>query len=223
MTKIIISLGGSIVSTQPDNPTIRQQYADFLLGLAQTQVVAVIVGGGYRARQAIDQAKATASHLTNDELDQIGIQATRANAASLQALCGSSDSLIDPQFILPDQPTLVFGAGWIPGRSTDYDAVLLAVNNKIDTIYNVSNISYIYSADPKTNPTAQPLAEITWERLRVMVGDTWTPGLNLPFDPIATQLAAEHGLTVKVMHGGDLKNISKAVRGEDFVGTVIHS
>lgn len=223
MTKIIISLGGSIVSTQPDNPTIRKQYADFLLGLAQTQVVAVIVGGGYRARQAIDQAKATTPHLTNDELDQIGIQATQANAAIMQELCGSPDPLIDPHFILPSEPGLLFGAGWIPGRSTDYDAVLLAVTNGVDTVYNLSNISKIYSADPKTNPTAQPLDEITWERLRAMVGDNWTPGLNMPFDPIAAKLAEEHGLTVKVMHGGDLTNIQAAINGGPFTGTIIHS
>lgn len=224
MNKIIISLGGSIVSTQPDQPALRTQYAQFLVELAKQNVVAVIVGGGYRARQAIEQAKAVDHNLSNDQLDEIGIGATKENARILQRLCGSNNvPLIEPNDRLPDTAQLIFGAGWIPGRSTDYDAVLLAVNNGVDTVFNLSNISKIYSADPKQDPTAKPLDDITWAELRHLVGDTWTPGLNMPFDPIAAQLAEEHQLTVHVMHGKDLENVAKAVHGEAFVGTVIHS
>ena len=222
MNKIIISLGGSIVSTRPDNPDIRRQYADFFAQLAHTAVVAVIVGGGYRARQAIANAQAVSREIRNDQLDQIGIDATKANADIMRELCRVKQALIDPHYQLPDQPQIVFGAGWIPGRSTDYDAVLLAVNNNIDTIYNVSNITKIYTADPKKDPTAMPLHDVTWEQLQEIVGDKWYPGLNVPFDPIATKLAAEHGLTVKVMNGQDVENVQKAIYGEPFVGTVIH-
>lgn len=224
MRKIIISLGGSIISTKEDNPSSRQQYADWFLKLAERYVIVVIVGGGWRARKAIEDAKMNNSAINNEQLDRIGIEATRINAEIMQQLCHvTTDLIIDPNVQLPNEPSLVFGAGWMPGRSTDYDAVLLAVRNQVDTIYNVSNITQIYTADPKTNPTAKPLDDITWKQLREIVGDTWIPGLNMPFDPIAAQLAEQHGLTVKVMNGRDIDNVQAAIDGKPFIGTVIHS
>lgn len=224
MNTIIISLGGSIISTDADTTAIVQDYATWLKQLAQTNVVAVIVGGGYRARIAIEDAKKNNPNLTNDQLDEIGIAATRVNAELLRSACQVEHPIItDPNIILPTAPGLVIGAGWIPGRSTDYDTVLLAVTNNVTTVYNVSNITKIYTADPKTDPAAKPLDDVTWEQLQQIVGDTWTPGLNMPFDPIATTLATEHGLTVKVVNGLDMANLVKCVAGQPFIGTVIHS
>ncbi len=224
MNTIIISLGGSIISTDADTTAIVQDYATWLKQLAQTNRVAVIVGGGYRARVAIEDAKKNNPNLTNDQLDEIGIAATRVNAELLRSSCQIEQPIItDPNIILSAEPGLVFGAGWIPGRSTDYDAVLLAVTNKVSTVYNVSNITKIYTADPKTNPTAKPLDDVTWEQLQQIVGDTWTPGLNMPFDPIAAKLATEHGLTVKVVNGLDMANLANCIAGQAFIGTVIHA
>lgn len=223
MNTIIISLGGSIISTDADTTAIVQDYATWLKQLAHTNVVAVIVGGGYRARVAIEEAKKNDPNLTNDQLDEIGIAATRVNAELLRSVCQVERPMMtDPNIILPTTPCLIFGAGWKPGRSTDYDAVLLAVTNNVTTVYNVSNITKIYTADPKTDPAAKPLDDVTWEQLQQIVGDTWTPGLNMPFDPIAAKLATEHGLTVKVVNGLDMANLANCIAGQAFVGTVIH-
>lgn len=223
MNKIIISLGGSIISTATDTTTIVQEYATWLKQLAHANVVAVIVGGGYRARVAIAEAKKNNPTLTNDQLDEIGIAATRVNAELLRSACQVEHPIItDPNIILPTTPCLIFGAGWKPGRSTDYDAVLLAVKNKVDTVYNLSNVTQIYTADPKTHPAAEPLSDLTWVDLQKIVGDTWTPGLNVPFDPIAAKLATEHGLTVKVVNGHNMEAVDQAIAGQPFIGTVIH-
>ncbi len=224
MQPLIISLGGSILSTQADNSVVVQQYVEWLLNLASTRSVAVVIGGGYRARAAMTVAKQTNPHITAEALDELGIAASRENANLMRELCGvQADLITDPRVALKTTPGLVFGAGWIPGRSTDYDAVLLAVTNQIDTVYNVSNITQIYTADPKLNPDAKPLAELTWAQLQQLVGDTWTPGLNMPFDPIAAKLATEHRLTVKVVNGHTLEEVTKAIQGESFIGTVIHN
>ena len=223
MQPLILSLGGSILSTKDDNTVVVQRYVQWLGQLASTRQVAVIIGGGYRARAAMEQAKLQNPAITAAELDEIGIAASRDNANHMRELCGVTAELItDPRVTLDAEPGLVFGAGWIPGRSTDYDAVLLAVTNQIDTVINISNITQIYTADPKVNPSAQPLADLTWSQLQDLVGTTWTPGLNMPFDPIAAQLATEHGLTVKVVNGGNLDEVAKAIAGSNFVGTTIH-
>lgn len=223
MKAIIISLGGSILSTKEDNSVVVNQYVEWLQTLSKTQRVAVVIGGGYRARSAMEQAKKINPEITGEELDDIGIAASRQNAEVMRQQCGVAEEVItDPRVQLEPTPGLIFGAGWIPGRSTDYDAVLLAVTNEIDTVYNLSNITQIYTADPKTHPDAKPLNDLTWSELQKLVGDTWTPGLNMPFDPIAAKLATEHALTVKVVNGKNLDQVELAISGKEFVGTVIH-
>ncbi|MFA6475353.1 MAG: UMP kinase [Patescibacteria group bacterium] len=221
MNTIIISLGGSLifneVTKQPSVERIRI-YSKWLKRLSAHQRVIVVVGGGIPARQYITAGKTFTK--SSAQLDELGIAVSRINAHLLQLACGqSADKKIisDPRVILPKQKKIFIGAGWKPGRSTDYDAVMLAVKNKVDTVYNLSNITYLYNKDPKKYSAAVKITDITWPDLQLIIGKTWQPGLNVPFDPIAAQLAAKHKLTVKIMNGqkvGDLKH---------FVGTVIHS
>jgi uridylate kinase len=54
-----------------------------------------------------------------------------------------------------------------------------------------------------------------------MVGDDWTPGKNLPFDPVATRRAAELGLQVITAGGRNLANVEAILEGREFTGTLI--
>ena len=58
--------------------------------------------------------------------------------------------------------------------------------------------------------------------MQKITGATWTPGLSMPFDPIASKLAAKHRLTVKIVNGWNLYNIEKAISGDKFDGTTVH-
>ena len=53
------------------------------------------------------------------------------------------------------------------------------------------------------------------------MGDEWTPGRNVPFDPVATKKAADLGLTVITAAGSDIENIGRLLRGQPFEGTII--
>jgi ubiquinone/menaquinone biosynthesis C-methylase UbiE len=116
---------------------------------------------------------------------------------------------------------VVVGAGWKPGWSSDYDAVLLAQDYGAQLIINLSNIDWVYDKDPNKYPDAKPIKKMTWEEMKKLVGDKWVPGMNAPFDPIAAQLAEKLNLTVVVANGKDFKNLEKIVSGEAFNGTVI--
>ena len=47
-----------------------------------------------------------------------------------------------------------------------------------DTVVNLSNIEKVYTDDPRKNPEAKPLDQISWADFRKMVGDEWVPGKN---------------------------------------------
>jgi uridylate kinase len=112
-------------------------------------------------------------------------------------------------------------AGWRPGFSTDYDAVLLAKYFKIKKVINLSNIDFVYDKDPKKFPGAKKITGISWADFRKMVGNKWDPGMNVPFDPVASQTAQEIGLEVAIMNGRSLKNLENYIEGKKFKGTVI--
>jgi uridylate kinase len=112
-------------------------------------------------------------------------------------------------------------AGWKPGFSTDFDAVMLAERFGAATVINLSNVAQVYTDDPRKNPDAKPLERVTWPEFQRIVGTEWKPGLNAPFDPIATTKAASLGLTVYMAAGSDLPNLGKILRNQPFFGTVI--
>jgi len=186
--------------------------------------VVLITGGGAPAR-AYQQAYRSVVSTPSQELqDWIGIAATRLNATLVKAVFGSlcpDEVVTDPTAGFDWTGRVLVAAGWKPGFSTDFDAVLLAERFTAGTVINLSNIAQVYTDDPKKNPNALPLASVTWPEFQKIVGTEWNPGLNSPFDPVASQKAAELGLTVFVASGTDLPNLDHILRGQDFFGTVI--
>ena len=114
-----------------------------------------------------------------------------------------------------------FSSGWKPGFSTDTDAVYLGEKFDAKTIVNLSNIEKVYTDDPRKNPDAQPIDEISWADFRKIVGDEWTPGKNCPFDPIASKKAQENGMTVICAGGKNIPNIEAILNDKTYIGTTI--
>ncbi len=226
MTKVL-SLGGSIVAPDvPDTAFIRDfaSTARRWLGTDPTRRLIIVVGGGGPARawqKAYRDAVAAPDH---DAQDWIGIMATRLNAQLVRSLfldlC-PHDLVTDPTSVTVFGGRVLVASGWKPGFSTDYDAVVLAERFQADVVVNLSNIAKVYSADPRVDTSAKPIDAITWKDFRAMVGDEWTPGKNVPFDPIASRRAEEVGLKVVCAAGKDLANLEAILDGRQFVGTTI--
>ena len=227
--KIVISLGGSLIFTDQGidtgflsrfNRFIRKKLAD-----NKNYQFFIITGGGKVARQYRDASKKVLGPtLTSDDLDWLGIHATRLNAHLIRTIFRD---LADPAIIKDygslkkEKASVVIGAGWKPGWSTDYDAVFLCKKYKISTVINLSNIDRLYDRDPKKFSDAKPIDQITWKELKKFVDQKWQPGMNVPFDPIASKKAEELGLKVVLLKGSDLKNLNNYFKGERFVGTII--
>ncbi|WP_041400958.1 UMP kinase [Salinispira pacifica] len=225
----IISLGGSIVA--PDG--VDTEFVSRFIRLIQTYTgeaggeerkVILIVGGGGPARKYQQAYRNIVDNPIHDDQDWIGIMATRLNAELIRAgfagLC-LNPVVTDPSAEFEFTGSVLVAAGWKPGFSTDFDAVMLAERFNARRIINLSNIEQVYTADPKLDPNARPLDQVSWSEFREMVGDEWTPGKNLPFDPVATRKAADMGMEVIAAGGRDLSNIQAVLEGREFFGTRI--
>lgn len=223
----VLSLGGSIVAPDgPDAGFVRDFAAlarAWLAGDAARRLI-LVVGGGGPARAWQKAYRDAADAPDADAQDWIGIMATRLNAQLVKAtfldLC-PQEVVTDPSAVSVFGGRVLVAAGWKPGFSTDFDAVVLAERFGAGTIVNLSNIAKVYTADPKLDPKAEPIDRISWPDFRAMVGDEWVPGKNAPFDPIASKRAQELGLSVICAAGRDLPNLAAILEGRPYLGTLI--
>jgi uridylate kinase len=228
----VLSLGGSIIA--PDKVDVaflrsfRKAVLEHLEQDADRRLI-LVCGGGGPAREYQGAYRAVLSESGRDDTeveaqDWIGIAATRLNAELVRFLFQPhcpQPVVTDPTAVTVFTGRVLVAGGWRPGFSTDYDAVLLARRFQADTLVNLSNIARIYSSDPKVDPAARPLDRLRWAELAAMVGTTWVPGKNVPFDPVATAEAARIGLRVVVAAGRNIENFRRILAGQDFEGTVV--
>lgn len=184
----------------------------------------IIITGGGRLARLYQGALSEVREATDVERDWVGIYATQANGKFMQMVFGEhacNTFVLNPEEKVEfDKPVLV-GAGYEPGWSTDMDAVLIAKTYGAQTVVNISNISKVYTKDPKKFDDAEPIDSMTWRELREIVGEKWTPGMNTPFDPTAAKVAQELNLKVVTLGGQDLENVTEFFNGGGFEGTVI--
>lgn len=183
----------------------------------------LITGGGKTSRRYSEAAKKL-GQLNPDDLDWLGIHSTRLNGHLLRTIFrkyAHKRIITNPHRPESALEPIIIAAGYRPGWSTDYAAVLLACKYKAEVLLNLSNIDYVYDKNPKEHKDARPIKKISWKDFRKLVGDKWDPGLNLPFDPVASKLSEKLKLCVIVMNGKPLSNLQNFLSGKKFKGTLI--
>lgn len=223
MKTLVISVGGSVIVTDKGvNFKFLKEFRKIVLAYARRNRVVIVCGGGTTARNYIIASKKIAK-VSDYDADWVGIAATKLNAELVRAVFGKAayDKVVfEPKKKIKTTKKVIIASGWIPGWSSDMDAVLLAQNLRADTVVNMSNVKYVYDKDPNKYRTAQKIKEMDYKRMQSIVGTKWIPGSNLPFDPIATKLAAKLKLRLVILNN-NLTNFKKLLAGKKFAGTVI--
>ncbi len=227
----IVALGGSLL--RPEEAEMRSIW----LGQLKQMVVhlegngrklGIVVGGGLPAREAINLAKETFSDPYR--LDTVGIAATRLNATILQQSlldigCNVSPTIpfsTDEASKLLESHNIVIMGGTTPGHTTDAVAVSLARDCGAPHCIIATNVSHIHDSDPRTNPEALPIEELTLSELAEITGtEALGPGESAAVDPIAVKWAMDASIKLAVLDGRDLQRIEDALEGRPFIGTLV--
>lgn len=226
---IVMSVGGSLIV--PDQ--IDTNFLSSLKTLIEAQTsqtgrrFIIITGGGKIARRYADAAKQVAE-LDNEDLDWLGIHATRLNGHLLRTIFKDIAHPVmitnpDDIYDVPESAKLIVAAGYRPGASTDLRAIQIADRVHAKKVINLSNIEYVYTADPRSNPDAKKIEDITWSEFRKLIPPKWDPGLSSPFDPIAAKEAEEKGIEVACIDGANLESLQNYLDSKPFIGTKIHN
>jgi uridylate kinase len=229
MERVALVLGGSILAPPELDPAFLQELATRMMEWSQGRQLLVVVGGGSPARKYISAARL--SGVAEDLLDRIGIQATRLNAQTLACVLrklGADVNLEIPHSTaqalrFAEQHAIVVMGGTMPGHSTDYVAVELAVEGRCARFVDATNVDGVYTRDPNKHRDAKFLPRMSFEELLAIIEEReWTaagaPGV---IDGPATVLLARNGVPTCVVRGTGLDNLAKAVAGKEFHGTHI--
>ena len=222
--RIVVSVGGSLIVPDQIDTDFLARFKTLILEKVQRGLTFSIIAGGGKTARRYQEAANAVTPLSRQDLDWIGIHATRLNAQLLRNIfVGYAHQQIvkNPTIDIEAEEPILIAAGWQPGCSTDYDAVLMAKNLGATRLVNLSNIDYVYTADPKKDPNAQKIERTTWADFRKLIPEEWDPGLSSPFDPVAAREAQAIGLEVAIINGAKLEEFSNYIDGKPFVGTVI--
>ena len=223
--RIVVSVGGSLIVPDQIDTDFLTRFKTLVLEKVQRGFTfSIITGGGKTARRYQEAAQAV-TPLSPQDLDWIGIHSTRLNAQLLRNIFvgyAHPQVIKNPTIDIETEEPITVAAGWQPGWSTDYCAVMMAKNMGARRLVNLSNIDYVYTADPRLDPTATKIEKISWSEFRKLIPKEWDPGLSSPFDPVAAKEAEALGIEVAIINGTKLGEFEKYLNHEPFMGTVIY-
>ncbi len=223
-TTHVVALGGSLL--RPEEAEARTRWMGQLRQLmvhleGNGRRVGLVVGGGLPAREGIALVKATVSD--PEKLDRIGIAGTRLNATVLQQLlldigCDVAPNVphtVDEARALLEHHHIVVMGGTVPGHTTDTVAVKLAAAVHARHCIIATNVSHVYTCDPRHHEEAEALTEMTLAELGeiVGVGAALEPGASAVVDPVAVRVAMDAGLDLAVLDGRDVRRLDDALEG----------
>lgn len=225
---VVMSVGGSLIVPDQIDTTFLKELKELIeKETANDGRRFIIIAGGGRTARRYQDAAAAVSNLASEDLDWLGLHATRLNGQLLRTvfrhlahpvIVTNPDDVLD----IPSSAKLIIAAGYRPGSSTDLRAVQIADRVGATKVINLSNTDYVYTDNPKTNPDAEKIETITWTEFRKLIPENWDPGLSAPFDPVAARAAEALGLEVAQINGARLAELDNYLTGAPFIGTRIH-
>lgn len=186
---------------------------------------AIVVGGGnfWRGRNGKEMNRSRADHMgmlatvmnsiaLQDELESIGVKSKVFSAIEMRTVAEQFTAR-DAVKYLSDGEVVIFGGGiGSPFFTTDTAAALRASEIEADALLLAKNVGFIYSADPKKDPSATPYREISFSE---MIEKKITV-----IDYTATTFCMDKNMPVLLFGMDDPRNIIRAIKGE-HIGTII--
>ena len=154
---VVVSVGGSLIVPNEIDTAFLSNFRELILKkVGEGLSFFIITGGGRSARRYQEAAREAHGSLSREDIDWLGIHSTRLNAHLLRTLFAEEAQariVKYPTRRVSSKSNIVIGAGWKPGWSTDYCAVLAAKQLGAKKMVNLSNIDYVYEKTPANSLT----------------------------------------------------------------------
>ena len=193
--------------------------------IAEGAQIAIVVGAGniWRGRQGLAMDRVRADHMgmlatvinsigMKDALVRAGLDAHVMTPVMMETftepyLCDKAVEYLEKGSVV-----VLAGGSGAPFFSTDTAAVLRAAEIGADVTLMAKNIDAIYTADPRKDPSAEPLRQVDY--MHILENHLTT------IDITATAFAMENKMPIHIFGLDNPKNISRVIMGEQL-GTIV--
>lgn len=149
-----------------------------------------------------------------DALRQAGLDAVVQSAVDMNRFAEPFNAMAARNHLAEGRIVLFAAGSGNPFFSTDTAVALRAIEMQVDAILMAKNIDGVYTADPRLDPTATLIRDITYQ-------DALAKNLKV-MDAAAFALCAEnHVPMVRVFGLDDPRNLIRVLEGSD-IGTFVH-
>ena len=229
--RVLLKLSGEAISGKENGIIdfdLLAQIAEVIKKCRDTGAqLAVMIGAGniWRGRQGGKMNRCRADHMgmlattinslaLQQALEDAGVSAVTMTPVSMEEFADKYSSR-NAVKALENGNVVILGCGsGLPFFSTDTAAVLRAAEIEADVVLMAKNIDGIYSADPKLDPTAYRIDEITYKE--IIERDIRA------YDLTATIFCMDNNIETYAFGLKDPMNIYRAIMGEN-VGTETHN
>lgn len=221
MNRVVIKLTGKLFS--PENVRVLMEIAEIVIEYKKRGLrMAVVVGGGETARRYISMASEAGVSLGWQDI--LGIGASRLNAMLFSSLLGDYayypvPSRIEEFIHAWNLDKIAVGGGLQPGQSNNAVAASLAELLNAELLINATTVDGVYDRDPRTDPNARLLKELTVKELKNVLSQSYTPGKYELLDPIAISIIERAKLSVVFINAFKPYMLKSVLSGERIYGS----
>jgi uridylate kinase len=224
-SNLVIKIGGHLIS-RPDGLDLdfMRSYAEIISRRFAGGRWCVVVGGGEEARRYVSAARSLG--FSEAFCDMLAIKVTRIHALIFSALIGEKACRLIPESLeqlveYSKNDMIAVIGGLQPAQSTTAVAALAAEALGAEKLIIATDVEGVYTDDPKKNPDAKLLREVTLSRLEVILRESsHAAGEYKLIDQLALKVLRRSGITALVIDGRRPENLEKALDGER-VGTLV--
>lgn len=214
MKNIVIKVGGSLLYN--DDLRLNELFLFKLkkwydTNKSKISKLVIVTGGGKLSRNLGGNIKGL---VLGDNAHGVAMQITQVNAEVVKGYLNDNEIYVPQQlsealeFIQRDITGVMISGGLKQGWSTDMDAAVFADALKIETVYKLSNVDYVYDSDPRINKEAKKIEEITWKEyfklFNISESSVHQPNVSSPVSVEASIFSQKKNLTFFISGG---KNI----------------
>lgn len=222
--RVVVKITGKVFDGEVGADTILRIAELLKQKLGQGYRFAVVVGGGRRAREYIELGRRLG--IGEAFLDALGIEVSRVNALLMASLLAPHAYLPIPRSVddfleaWASGKVVVLG-GLQPGQSTNAVAAIVSELIGADLLINATDVLGVYDSNPKLNPNAKLLKEVTVEELERLTLRNVVAGSYELFDMVALEIVKRSKIPLVFLSVYDVENMTRLLEGKDFTGTRI--
>jgi uridylate kinase len=230
--RILLKLSGEALNGPQGfgiDPDRANQIAHKIAEVARLNVeIGIVIGGGnlWRGQIGIGRgmAQPTADHMgmiatvmnglaLQDALERIGIPTRVQTAVQMNTVAEPYIRLRAIRHMEKGRAIIMTGGTGNPYFTTDTAAALRAMEIGADILIKATKVNGIYTADPKKNPDARRLTNLTYQEVLAQRFEV--------MDLTAFTLCQENKLPIMVLNFEADGDLVRAVKGDTSVGTLV--